>query len=114
MLAFVVAANVAALSGALYPMLRGFVSPELLYFEVSGNAVITVIIGGMGTLVGPLYGSTLIVVLKSIIGSYTTHHLIVIGTLFVLAVIFFPRGLIGAFGPPLERRLALRGAAARS
>ena len=108
MLAFVVAADVAALSGALYPMLRGFVSPELLYFEVSGNAVITVIIGGMGTLIGPLYGSALIVVFKSIIGSYTTHHLLVIGTLFVLAVIFFPRGLISAFGPPLERRLALR------
>jgi len=95
-------------------MLRGFVSPELLYFEVSGNAVITVVIGGMGTLIGPLYGSALIVVFKSIIGSYTTHHLIVIGSLFVLAVIFFPRGLVGAFSPRLERRLALRRATLRS
>ena len=51
------AAVVAGLSGALYPMLRGFVSPELLYFEVSGNAVITVIIGGMGTLIGPCTGA---------------------------------------------------------
>ena len=50
--AFVLAANVAALSGALYPMLRGFVSPELMFFQVSGNAVINVIVGGTGTLVG--------------------------------------------------------------
>jgi len=111
-LAFVLAADVAALSGALYPMLRGFVSPELLYFEVSGNAVITVIIGGMGTLIGPLYGSALIVGLKSIIGSYTAHHLIVIGTLFILAVIFFPQGLVGYLRPRLERRLAARRAPA--
>jgi branched-chain amino acid transport system permease protein len=113
MLAFVLAADVAALSGALYPVLRGFVSPELLYFEVSGNAIITVIIGGMGTLIGPLYGSALIVVLKSVIGSYTAHHLIVIGSLFVLAVIFFPQGLIGAVRPSLERRFALRAAPLR-
>lgn len=108
MLTFVVAADIAALSGALYPMLRGFVSPELLFFEVSGNAVITVVIGGMGTLIGPLYGGAIFVVLKSIIGSYTTHHLIVIGTLFVLAVMYFPQGFIGAFRPALERSGALR------
>jgi branched-chain amino acid transport system permease protein len=50
--AFVLAADIAALSGALYPMLRGFVSPELMFFQVSGNAVINVIVGGTGTLGG--------------------------------------------------------------
>ncbi|MEO9162174.1 MAG: branched-chain amino acid ABC transporter permease [Casimicrobiaceae bacterium] len=107
-LAFVLAADIAAISGALYPMLRGFVSPELLYFEVSGNAVITVIIGGVGTLIGPLYGSVVIVGLKSMIGSYTAHHLIAIGTLFVLSVIFFPQGLIGYLKTRIERRIATR------
>jgi len=60
MLAYVLAANVAALAGALYPMLRGFVSPELLFFQTSGNAVITVIVGGVGTLIGPVLGSVLL------------------------------------------------------
>ena len=109
-LVFVLAADVAAVSGALYPMLRGFVSPELLYFEVSGNAVITVVIGGMGTLIGPLYGSVVIVGLKSMIGSYTEHHLIVIGILFMLSVMYFPQGLIGYLKPKLTRRLAVRHA----
>lgn len=103
--AYVLAAMVAALSGALYPMLRGFVSPELFFFATSGNAVITVVTGGAGTLVGALYGSVLLTVLKSVIGSYTEHHLIVIGLLFMGAVIFLPKGLMGSVRPLIERVL---------
>jgi branched-chain amino acid transport system permease protein len=76
-------------------MLRGFVSPELMYFSASGNAVITVIVGGVGTLIGPLYGSVILTGLKSVIGTFTEHHLIVIGALFMLSVIFMPKGLVG-------------------
>lgn len=103
--AFVVSSMIAALSGAFYPMLRGFVSPELLFFQVSGNAVINVIVGGTGTLIGPLYGSALLTMLKSIVGSYTPHHLIVIGAIFMASVIFFPKGLIGYAAPALQRWL---------
>ena len=93
--AFVLAAAIAALAGGLYPMLRGFVSPELMYFEASTNAIVAAIIGGTGTLIGPLYGAVILVYLKSVIGTITQHHLMVIGALFMIAVIFFPRGLIG-------------------
>jgi branched-chain amino acid transport system permease protein len=103
--AYVIAAMIAALSGALYPMLRGFVSPELLFFSTSGNAVITVVLGGVGTLVGALYGSILLTMLKSFVGSYTENHLIVIGLLFMGAVIFLPKGLMGILRPAIERRL---------
>lgn len=106
--AYVLAAIIAGLSGALYPMLRGFVSPELMFFEISGNAVITVITGGAGTLVGALYGSALLTLLKSVIGSYTVHHLIVIGVLFMGAVIFLPKGMMGSIRPTIERMLARR------
>lgn len=102
--AFVLAADIAALSGALYPMLRGFVSPELMFFQVSGNAIINVIVGGTGTLVGALYGSAILTVLKSVVGSFTAHHQIVVGVLFMVSVIFFPRGLIGYLVPALQRR----------
>jgi branched-chain amino acid transport system permease protein len=108
LVAFILAANVSALSGALYPMLRGFVSPELMFFQASGNAVITVILGGVGTLIGPLYGSVILSALKSIVGTYTEHHLIVIGVLFMASVIFFPQGLIGYLRPRLEAWLARR------
>lgn len=107
--AFVIASCIAGTSGALYPMLRGFVSPELMFFQVSGNAVINVIVGGTGTLIGPLYGSALLTGLKSIVGSYTSHHHIVIGTLFVVVVILMPRGLVGYALPALQRWLDRRG-----
>lgn len=108
LIAFIVAANATAMAGALYPMLRGFVSPELMFFQASGNAVITVILGGVGTLIGPLYGSVILSALKSVVGTYTEHHLIVIGVLFMLSVIFFPKGLIGYLRPRLEAWLASR------
>jgi branched-chain amino acid transport system permease protein len=93
--AFVLATVVAAVSGALYPMLRGFVSPELMFFSVSGNAVVTVVLGGVGTLIGPIMGSVLLTSFKSIIGTWTAHHHIVIGLIFVLIVISAPKGLAG-------------------
>jgi branched-chain amino acid transport system permease protein len=103
MAAYVAAGVVAGLSGALYPMLRGFVSPELMFFSVSGNAVISVLLGGVGTLVGALYGSVLLVVIKSIISSWTEHHLIVIGVIFMCSVLFLPRGLVGIVQPWILR-----------
>lgn len=104
-LAYVLAANVAALSGALYPMLRGFVSPELLYFATSGNAVITVIVGGMGTLIGPMLGAVLLSSMRSVIGTWTEHQIIFIGVIFMIAVISMPKGIVGAIAPLLRRLL---------
>lgn len=109
--AFVLAAAIAGGSGALYPMLRGFVSPELMFFQVSGNAVINVIVGGTGTLIGPLYGTALLTGLRSVVGSFTAHHHIVIGVLFVVVVIMMPRGLVGYGAPALQRWLDARRAA---
>jgi branched-chain amino acid transport system permease protein len=105
MFSYVLAGLIAGLSGALYPMLRGFVSPELMFFATSGNAVISVILGGVGTLIGAIYGSVLLVLLKSIIGSWTEHHLIVIGLIFMVCVMFLPKGLVGFIRPRIEARL---------
>jgi branched-chain amino acid transport system permease protein len=66
--------------------------------------VVTVVIGGLGTLIGPIYGSVVITALKSVIGTYTDHYPIVIGVLFMLAVIAFPNGLMGAVDTMRARR----------
>lgn len=105
MVAYLVAALVAGISGALYPMLRGFVSPELLFFATSGNALIMVIVGGVGTLVGAIYGAIILTFLKSVVGSLTEHHLIVIGLLFIGAILFMPKGIVGVLKPNVERAL---------
>lgn len=105
MAAYVLAAVIAGLAGALYPMLRGFVSPELLFFATSGDALIMVIVGGAGTLAGAVWGAVILTMLKSVIGSWTEHHLIVIGLIFMGAILFMPKGIVGLLKPSVERRL---------
>ena len=107
--AFILAAVVAAVSGALYPMLRGFVSPELMFFSVSGNAVVTVVLGGVGTLIGPILGSVLLTSFKSIIGTWTVHHHIVIGIIFVVIVVSAPKGLAGLLAKYLGKKHSSKG-----
>ncbi|MFC4227773.1 branched-chain amino acid ABC transporter permease [Hoeflea alexandrii] len=106
MTAYVLAAVVAGFAGALFPMLRGFVSPELLFFSTSGDALIMVIVGGAGTLAGPIWGAVILTMLKSVIGSWTEHHLIVIGLIFIGAILFMPKGIVGLLKPFAERRLS--------
>ncbi len=107
--AFILAAMVAAVSGALYPMLRGFVSPELMFFSVSGNAVVTVVLGGVGTLIGPILGSVLLTSFKSIIGTWTVHHHIVIGIIFVIIVVSAPKGLAGLLAKYIGKKHSSKG-----
>lgn len=95
LLAYVLAAQVAAFGGLIYPLLRGFVGPDLFGFEISTKAVVVSLVGGVGTLLGPLVGSVIITFLESIIGSYTERHLFILGLIFVMFVLFLPDGLIG-------------------
>jgi branched-chain amino acid transport system permease protein len=94
-MAYVMAAQVAAFGGLVYPLLRGFVAPDLLGFEVSTKAVVMSLVGGVGTLLGPLAGSAIITFLESLVGSYTERHLMVLGVIFIVFVIFLPDGLCG-------------------
>jgi branched-chain amino acid transport system permease protein len=95
LLAYVMAAQIAAVGGLIYPLLRGFVAPHLFGFEVSTKAVVMSLVGGVGTLIGPLLGSVIITLLESVIGSYSERHLILLGLVFIVFVMFLPDGLCG-------------------
>jgi branched-chain amino acid transport system permease protein len=95
LLAYVMAAQIAAFGGLIYPLLRGFVAPHLFGFEVSTKAVVMSLVGGVGTLIGPLMGSVIITFLESVVGSYTERHLILLGIIFIVFVMFLPDGLCG-------------------
>lgn len=109
LLAYVMAAQVAAFGGLIYPLLRGFVAPNLFGFEISTKAVVVSLVGGIGTLLGPLVGSVIITFLESVVGSYTERHLFVLGLIFVVFVMFLPDGLVG-----LMRRLTAQRGGTRS
>ncbi|MBC7940424.1 MAG: branched-chain amino acid ABC transporter permease [Chitinophagaceae bacterium] len=94
--AFVLAANVAALGGMLYPFLRGFVSPVLFGFEYSTKAVVMALVGGLGSLIGPVVGAAVITFSEDALSNVTRHPLFAIGALFVGFVLFAPAGMAGA------------------
>jgi len=102
--AYVLAAEIAAFGGLIYPMLRGFVAPHLFGFEVSTKAVVMSLVGGVGTLIGPLMGSVIITFLESMIGSYTERHLLVLGVIFIVFVMFLPDGLCGLVQRTFRRK----------
>jgi branched-chain amino acid transport system permease protein len=101
---FVLAAEIAAIGGLVYPLLRGFVAPNLFSFEVSTKAVVMALLGGLGTLIGPLLGGAVITFLDSVVSSVTERHLAVLGVIFVVFVLFCPDGLVGLAQRRVGRR----------
>jgi branched-chain amino acid transport system permease protein len=96
LVAFVIAANVAALGGMLYPFLRGFASPVLFGFEYSTKGVVMALVGGLGSLIGPVLGAAIVTFGEDALSDLTRHHLFAIGALFVAFVLYAPAGIAGA------------------
>jgi branched-chain amino acid transport system permease protein len=84
-----------ALAGALYALLNNFADPMGLHYSLSGEIVIMTVMGGMRAFWGPLIGAALFVVLQDYISSMTVNWMSFVGLIFVLVVLFFPRGLLG-------------------
>jgi branched-chain amino acid transport system permease protein len=92
--AFVVSSTLAGLSGALFALYNGFVSPDLLNWINSGNAIIMVVLGGSGTLYGPMIGATVFTLIERQLSAVIPWWRLLLGTLFVLVVLVLPKGLI--------------------
>jgi branched-chain amino acid transport system permease protein len=84
-----------ALAGSLYALLNNFADPMGLHYTLSGEIVIMTVMGGMRAFWGPLIGAALFVVLQDYISSMTVNWMSFVGLIFVLVVLFFPRGLLG-------------------
>lgn len=93
--AFAIAGAFSGLAGTLYAFYNGFVAPTDLHLTASAEAVLMVILGGAGTLFGPLIGAALVVFLRNLVSAYTQRWLLILGTVFILTVIYAPRGVLG-------------------
>ena len=94
--AYAAAAAGAGLAGSLLAQQSGFVSPELMFWTVSGEALIMVIVGGMGSIVGAAAGAAVIVVLRDTLSSLTEFWLLGMGIFFIVMVAFARTGIHGA------------------
>lgn len=102
--AFVLSGMGTALAGALMANLMRFVSPDMLHWTKSGELMIMVILGGVGTVFGPLLGAGLLVLLESVLTAVTEHWQIVLGAILLVVVLLTKGGLHGLLDRILGRR----------
>jgi branched-chain amino acid transport system permease protein len=98
--AFVLSALICALAGMLMVNLTTFASPSYLSWQASGEFLLIVVIGGMGTVVGPLLGAFALLSLEEILSSMTQHWMAILGPLILLAALYASRGLWGGLVKP--------------
>jgi branched-chain amino acid transport system permease protein len=90
-----ISALLTGIGGALYPGRSAFATPDLMLWTVSGEFIIMVMIGGLGTLAGPVVGGAFFVLLQEKVSSYVDWYFIVIGLVLIFIVLFMPKGLLG-------------------
>jgi branched-chain amino acid transport system permease protein len=100
---FVISGFYSGVSGALLGALLFYVSPQLLHWTTSGDVLIMTILGGVGTLLGPILGVTLFEILKDELGQLTQHWYGLLGLIFVVFTLFLPRGLMGLLSAIRQR-----------
>src|SRR5262249_11132178 len=95
--AFVVAGAMGGVAGALLVNHTEYLTPEFMHWTRSGEIMFMVILGGMGTLVGPLLGAVVLLLLEDMLSAWTTHWQMILGPFLLLVVLFAKRGLVGLF-----------------
>jgi branched-chain amino acid transport system permease protein len=92
---FVIAGTMGGLAGALVANNTDFVSPAMMFWTRSGDLIVMVVLGGMGTLFGPVFGAIFLLVLEEVLSGFTEYWQIILGPLLVLVVLFARGGIDG-------------------
>jgi branched-chain amino acid transport system permease protein len=104
MVAVMLSGLFAGVAGVLYAIQNKFAAPDFVFFLISGETVIFNVMGGIGTLVGPVAGAAFFLVLREGISRYwPEYYLIPVGIIFTLMVMFLPQGLLGGLRQRLNR-----------
>jgi branched-chain amino acid transport system permease protein len=113
--AYVLSCVIAGVAGFLYANLTGYTSPAYLKWPLSGELIVMVVLGGMGTVLGPLVGALALLVCEEVLKGFTEHWPIILGPFIVLVVLLARRGLYGLaldWDARQAARRASRGASA--
>jgi branched-chain amino acid transport system permease protein len=93
-LAFLFSGFWTGIAGLLFVYYNQFISPQVMALQTSAEILLMVISGGTATLVGPIAGAAIVVVMKNVISAYVERWNLVLGVIFVLIISFMPDGLI--------------------
>jgi branched-chain amino acid transport system permease protein len=95
LIAFILSGGFCGLAGALLALQLQIVPIETMHYEVSGLAVMMALLGGMGTFFGPFIGAAVFLLLENLVSLWTVHWQLLVGAVFVICVLFFPKGIWG-------------------
>ena len=95
---FVISGTLCGLAGALLANNPDFVSPSVMYWTRSGDLMVMVIFGGMGSLFGPVIGTIMFLLLEEILSQFTEYWALIMGPLLLLIVLFARGGIMGLLG----------------
>ena len=100
---FIAAGALAGLSGCLFALFGRYASASYMFYHVSGEGVVWMLIGGAGTLLGPLVGTALFIVVREELSNVWEHYPILVGLIVILTVAFAPKGLMGLWDTLLAK-----------
>ena len=95
LVAFVISGAAAGLAGALWADFSKFVSPDMASWTRSGEFLVMVILGGLGSLTGGLFGAAVLTGFESLFSGFTEHWMFILGVVLILIVLFAKRGIYG-------------------
>ena len=102
-LTFIFSGLLGAVSGLLFVYYNKYIHPSSLSLGTSAEALLGVMTGGTGTLAGPIVGAAIVLILKNYVSGFVERWNMLLGTVFVLIVVFMPEGVVPGF-----KRLTLR------
>ena len=111
-LAFAASAVFGGIGGGLYATVVGFIGPDSASLDKTFEFLMFILVGGMGTVAGPLLGSMIVTFLFELFQDFQAYRFIVLGPIIVALVIFAPRGIIGYLGGFVDKRNRRRRVAA--
>ena len=95
---FVIAGTLCGLAGVLLANHTDFINPALMHWTRSGDLIVMAVLGGMGTVLGPVLGALALLVLEEVLSGVTEYWQIIIGPIFLLVVLFARGGIDGLLG----------------
>jgi branched-chain amino acid transport system permease protein len=95
LIAFVLAGFLAGVAGALFAFFGRYASASYMFYHVSGEAVVWAIVGGAGTLFGPIVGTSIFIIVREVVSTHWEHHALIVGVVAILVVMFAPTGIVG-------------------
>ncbi len=103
LVSFVFAGFFAGVAGVLFALFSRYVSAQFMFWTVSGEGVVWMIVGGTGTLFGPVLGAAFLIVIREELSIYWEHYLLVVGVIVILCVSYAPKGIMGLLKSWLDR-----------